>query len=69
MPVDLKITQENGKSEIVHLPVNIWQRGAVWTFKYPSTATITSIVLDPDRQLPDVNRQNNVYRAPVPDKK
>lgn len=69
MPVDLKITQENGKSEIIHLPVNIWQRGAVWTFKYPSTATITSIVLDPDRQLPDVNRQNNVYGAPVPEKK
>lgn len=69
MPVDLEITQENGKSETIHLPVNIWQRGAVWTFKYPSTTTITSIVLDPDRQLPDVNRQNNVYRAPVSDKK
>ena len=65
MPVDLKITQANGQSEVIHLPVNIWQRSGVWTFKYPSTSTITTIVLDPDRQLPDVNRQNNVYRAPA----
>ena len=27
MPVDLKIVQENGKTETIHLPVNIWQRG------------------------------------------
>src|ERR1041384_5225185 len=37
MPVDLKITQQNGKTETIHLPVNIWQRNGTWTFKYPST--------------------------------
>lgn len=64
MPVDLKITQANGKTELLHLPVNIWQRdGNSWTFKYPSTSAITSIMIDPDNQLPDVNRENNVYRG------
>jgi hypothetical protein len=63
MPVDLKITQANGKVEIIHLPVNIWQRGGVWTFLYPSTSEIQSIVLDPDTQLPDVDRKNNTWKA------
>jgi hypothetical protein len=61
MPVDLKITQVNGKSEILHLPVNIWQRGGTWTFMYPSTSAIQSLEIDPDHQLPDVDRKNNVW--------
>ena len=63
MPVDLKITQANGKTEILHLPVNIWQRGGVWTFIYPSTSAITAMEIDPDHQLPDVDRKNNVWKA------
>jgi aminopeptidase N len=61
MPVELKITQTNGKTEMLHLPVNVWQRGGVWKFVYPSTVTIQSIEIDPDRQLPDVDRKNNVW--------
>ncbi len=63
MPVDLKITQANGKTEILHLPANIWQRGGVWTFIYPSTSAITAMEIDPDHQLPDVDRKNNVWKA------
>ncbi len=62
MPVDLKITQSNGKTETIHLPVEIWQRGATWTFKYPSTATIGEVVLDPDSQLPDNDLKNNTFK-------
>lgn len=65
MPVELKITQTNGKTETVHLPANIWQRGATWTFVYPSTSTIQSMELDPDHQLPDVDRKNNEWNAPA----
>jgi hypothetical protein len=63
MPVDLKITQTNGKTEILHLPANIWQRSGVWTFIYPSTSAITAMEIDPDHQLPDVDRKNNVWKA------
>jgi len=63
MPVDLKIVQANGKTETIHLPVNIWQRDSVWKFKYPSTSAIKSMEIDPDRQLPDVDLKNNVYRG------
>jgi len=61
MPVDLKVTQANGKTEVIHLPVNIWQRGGVWSFVYPSTSNIQSLEIDPDHQLPDVDRKNNVW--------
>jgi len=64
MPVDLKITQSNGKVEVLHLPVNIWQRiGGVWKFKYPSTSTITKVEIDPDKQMPDVDVKNNVWEG------
>ncbi|WP_299517693.1 M1 family metallopeptidase [Mucilaginibacter sp.] len=65
MPVDLKITQENGKAETIHLPVNVWQRNGVWTFKYPSTSTIKSIEIDPDHQLPDIDLKNNIFPKKV----
>jgi len=62
MPVDLKITQANGKAETLHLPVNIWQRSnGTWTFSYPSTSAIKNIEIDPQGQLPDINRGNNNY--------
>jgi len=62
MPVEVKITQGDGKTEIVHMPVNIFQRGGTWTFKYTAPAGITSIELDPDHQLPDINRANNFWK-------
>ena len=63
MPVDMQITQANGKSEIIHLPVNIWQRDGTWTFKYPSTTKIKSIVIDPKHDLPDSDLDNNVFNG------
>jgi len=62
MPVDLKITLSNGKSEIIQLPVNIWQRGGLWTFKYPSKLPLKSIVIDPNGELPDSDLRNNEWK-------
>jgi hypothetical protein len=61
MPVTLKIQQMNDKTDIKHLPVEIWEAGPVYTFSYPSTAKIRSVIIDPDHQLPDVNPANNKY--------
>jgi hypothetical protein len=63
MPVIVRISESNGQSHIVRLPVDIWQRQGVWTFKYNSTDSITSVVLDPDYELPDIDRSNNVWPA------
>jgi len=61
LPVDVEINQANGKTETIYFDVNIWQRGGVWEFKYPSTTIIKSVVIDPKHQLPDTDRSNNIY--------
>jgi hypothetical protein len=63
MPVTVKVTEQNGKSQEIKLPVNIWQRDSEWTFKYNSSSPITSVVLDPNDELPDVNRKNNTWES------
>lgn len=59
MPVTVLIKESNGKEHRINLPVEVWQRGAEWTFTVPTTSRITDVVLDPDKKLLDINRQNN----------
>ena len=63
MPVTVEITEANGKKGRVNLPVEVWQRGASWTFRYNSTSPLKTVVLDPDQKLPDVNGKNNTWRG------
>lgn len=63
MPVTIEIKEANGKTGRVNLPVEVWQHGGVWKFNYASTDKITSVVLDPDKTLPDVNMKNNTWTA------
>jgi hypothetical protein len=63
MPVIVKISDASGRSEIVKLPVDIWERGGSWTFKYPSATKLVSVELDPDHVLPDEHRANNVWKG------
>ena len=61
MPVMIKITQADGQTGTVQLPVEIWHRSGSWTYKYPSATIIKQVILDPDSQLPDVDRKNNEW--------
>ena len=63
LPVTVQVTEQNGKTQTINLPVNIWQRDTEWTFKYNSTSPITSVVLDPNGILPDINRANNTWEG------
>jgi hypothetical protein len=63
MPVIIKVIQCDGQSGIVQLPVEVWQRGGSWTFKYTSTSKINKVILDPENVLPDVNRTNNQWNS------
>jgi hypothetical protein len=63
MPVTAEITESNGKKTTVRLPVEIWQRGGTWTFRANTTSPLSTVVLNPTNILPDVNRQNNTWRA------
>ncbi len=63
MPVTIKITQANDKSIEVNLPVEIWQRGAKYSFHVNTTSKIKSVEVDPNYRLPDINRENNVLKS------
>ena len=66
LPVILSIKQENGKTDTVKLPAEVWQRGSTWTFKFNSTSKITAITIDPEHVFPDVNPANNTWVAAKP---
>ncbi|HRG24573.1 MAG TPA: M1 family metallopeptidase [Chitinophagaceae bacterium] len=62
MPVTVLIKETNGKTHTLHLPVEIWQRGAEWRFTVPTTSEIKEVTLDPENKLPDYERENNGWR-------
>jgi hypothetical protein len=71
MPVVMAIQQEDGKTDTLTLPVEIWQHGPTKAFAYPSTSKIKSIIIDPGHDFPDVNPSNNMWTGqalerPVP---
>jgi len=66
MPVTVEIKEADGKSGRVQLPVEIWEHGSSWRFFYPSKGKITSVTIDPDKLLPDVNEANNSYPVMEP---
>jgi len=62
MPVIVLVKEENGKEHKLNLPVEVWQRGAAWTFSVPTTSKIKEVILDPDKLLPDIRRENNTLK-------
>jgi hypothetical protein len=62
MPVTVLIVETNGKEHRVDLPVEVWQRGATYTFTAPTTSVIKEVKLDPDGKLPDWDRKNNSWK-------
>lgn len=62
MPVTVLIKETNGKEQRIDLPVEIWQRGGEWTFSVATTSEIKEVVLDPDKKLPEWNRDNNTWK-------
>ncbi len=59
MPAEIRIETCDGKSQDLRLPVEIWSRGPKWSFHVDTGTAIKSATIDPDRILPDDNRDNN----------
>jgi hypothetical protein len=62
MPVSVIVKETNGNEYKLDLPVEIWQRGPDYTFTVASTTEIKEVVLDPQKKLPDFNRDNNTWK-------
>ena len=61
MPMVVEITETNGKKSRITLPVEVWEHGGSWQFRYSNTSAITKVLIDPDKNYPDVARGNNVW--------
>jgi hypothetical protein len=61
MPLSVKYTEENGRTETRKFPVEVWERSGEFTFRASSTSRLRSVVVDPEERLPDVNSTNNVW--------
>ena len=63
MPITIEITTESGKKIRKSLPVEIWKKNIEWSFLVESKEAYKKIVVDPDYVYPDVNGNNNYWRA------
>lgn len=59
MPVTVLVRENNGKEHRIDLPVEVWQRGAQYTFGVNTTSRLKEVIVDPDKLLPDMDRKNN----------
>mgnify|MGYP000912394501 CR=1 FL=1 len=62
MPAKVDIEEVSGKKTRIEMPVEIWQRGGTWTFRAATSQPIRAVTIDPDRNLPDMNPDNNVWK-------
>jgi len=63
MPVDLALVMDDGSTQRLSLPVEIWFGGATYTAIVPGPRKVKSVTVDPDAKYPDVRRENNSWAA------
>ena len=63
MPVVVEVKEENGKTNRVSLPVEIWQRGDTWKFISKTTSKVQQVIIDPERTLTDIDLSDNQWIA------
>ena len=61
LPVVMEITEEDGDSSRIEIPVEVWQTTNTWRHKVNTDSRIVSVMLDPDRRYPDVDRSNDTW--------
>jgi len=61
MPLTMAVGYTDGTTELVRLPVEMWNLGPQFTWRAPAGRTIVSVVVDPDLRLPDVAREYNSW--------
>ncbi len=61
LPVILEYKTVSGKTGRLQLPVEIWMNTPYHTFFLPENERLASVVIDPDKQFPDINPGNNKW--------
>ena len=63
MPVTMGYETVSGKKGVIKLPVEIWNNTTTWKVKLPTTEKLVSVVIDPNKILPDMNFSNNSWKG------
>lgn len=63
MPTILRVETKSGKVEMIRLPAEVWSRNLRFTFLYPSKEEIRSVIIDPEKVMPDSDSENNIWMA------
>ncbi len=66
MPATLELVWKDGSKQRISLPAETWMQSGTRELHLapgPGGQRLTSITLDPDKVLPDVNRENNSWKA------
>jgi hypothetical protein len=61
LPAELRITFDDGTTETVKLPVEMWNLGPRFLYRLTSARRVRRVEVDPRHVLPDVDRSNNVW--------
>ena len=62
MPAVLELVWKDGTKQRVSLPVETWLLSGEQTLHFEGTQGLSSVTIDPDKVLPDVNRGNNSWK-------
>lgn len=66
MPIPLNITYEDGETEFMMIPAEIWRRDAEGVTKlFITDKAIRSVMVDPRHEIADADRSNNSYPSTV----
>ena len=65
MPLHLGFTFEDGTTDLVKLPADIWRNNEKkFTYGFFSKKALTQVVIDPNELFIDINRENNTWKRP-----
>jgi hypothetical protein len=64
MPVELSLRMNDGTTQHLTLPVEVWQGGGRYTAVVPGPKVVVGVTVDPKNLYPDVRRENNRWDAP-----
>jgi hypothetical protein len=68
MPVELELQFDDGTTQLVRLPVEIWYGGTHYVYELQPGKAIVSARVNPDGTLPDAVSTNDAWKRPEPAK-
>ncbi|MBY0244915.1 MAG: M1 family metallopeptidase [Sphingobacteriaceae bacterium] len=63
LPIILQVKTKSGKTDVVKIAADVWMKNTKWVVRYPTTEEVVSVVLDPEKVLPDAESKNNTWTA------